>query len=169
MNSFDAMLNSVSKYSSSKLDCIVLGNNLRNYLKVILSIPLAFIILILFVSNLYLFFILYFAYVFVISMLFGSRKVGVGINDKMVFLEYFNLIGFAPKRMYDIGFDSIRFISVYRFMGFTYLKISFISDENKFVQAKILYSKLLKKQRDSFDKMNDLLLNLQRVKDKGDF
>ncbi len=169
MNSFEAMLNSVKKYSSSKLDCIVIGNNLKDYLKVLLSIPIVFMLLIMFIRNLYVFFILYFLYVVVISFLFGSRKVGIGINDNMLFLEYFNKIGFAPKEMYDVYFDNIKYISVYRLMGMTYLKVSFISNDNKFVQAKLLYVRTLRKQKDSFEKMNKLLSDLQKVKDKGDF
>ena len=168
-NSFELMKNSVKKYSSSKLVSVVIGNNYKNYLKAIISIPVVFFVLAGFISNVYAFFVIYFLYVLVIVFVFSSRKVGIGINDKMLFLEYFKLFGFAPKNIYDVPIDKIKYISVYRFGMLTYVKVSFISNDKRLVQAKIMYARTFRKQKESAIKMSELLLKIQKEKDKGDF
>ena len=109
-----------------------------------------------------------------ISKLKSSNiKVGLAINDEMMFLEYFTKFGYKAKNLYDIPYDKIKYISVYKFFNIVYIKVSFVN-QKRFEQLKIMYSLNVlglrkSKQKENGKAIYDKLVEVQKVIDKGDF
>jgi len=172
--SFDRFCNIVKRDSPSKLDLIVFANNVKGYLKGIISIFVVFLILFSGSLKLQVAFGIYIIYVFLLTLIMTSRKMGIGLNDKMIFVNCLNFLGNKSRKVYDIPLDKIKYISVYKIGYINYVKLSFISNEQKFVQLRFVFSNIIlgpwhSKQKENAKMMYNRLKEIQKVIDKGDF
>ena len=172
--SFEGFCNNVKRNSSEKMNYIVFANNVKNTLRGLISIIVAFFVIFSIFRNGLVALIVYMVYVVAECFIMGNRKVGLAVNDKMMFLEYFTKFGYKAKELYDIPYDKIKYISVYKFLGVVYIKVSFVSYQKRFEQLKIMYSLnvlgLLKsKQKENGMAIYEKLVEVQKVIDRGDF
>ena len=172
--SYDIMVSNLKKYSAEKLNNMVMASNVKSTLRYILSIIILYFVLAVITRNYVITMIIYIAYVIVISVILGNRKVGIGINDNMLFLEYYKMFSFQPKKIFDVPYNKIKYITVHKVGKVCYLKVSFISSEKRFEQLKIMISSNLigsgrKKQKENFKEVYSKLKEVEKIIDKGDF
>ena len=103
-----------------------------------------------------------------------GRKMGIGLNDKMIFVNCLNFLGNKSKKVYDVPFDNIKYISVYKLLYINYVKLSFIDNGKRLVQLRFCFSDLIigswhSKQKENSKMMYNSLREIQKVIDKGDF
>ena len=83
--SYDLMASNLKKYSAEKLNSVVLASNVKGNLKYFVSLIVSFFIFAMITGNYIATMVLYISYVIAISIVISNRKVGFGINDKMLF------------------------------------------------------------------------------------
>ena len=108
----------------------------------------------------------------VISFIAFCRSAGIGINDDNLMIIRLKIFSFKANRVFQIPFDKIRSITVRKGILNTKLKISFISDVGKLEKQKYTFSTFIlgnQEQQDNAKKLTTMLIELQKVIDKGDF
>ena len=122
----------------------------------------------------FVFFIIYWLAIFFCIVNIISRKCAIGMtDDSILILKYYN-IGRSIKSVDDIKLDKITSLSHFKFFNYFFETIFYINNTNKIKKVKIIYK--IKKhgvfgeeQENNAKNITNILLELQKKLDKGDF
>ena len=174
---FDAFVNKVIKASGEKCKHVVYASYSDKIVLIFFlymfytsytfnmitysSYPLVFLVLYILIT------------IFVVFML-TSRKIGFGMTDSRFIYVKFKHIGFKPRQIYDIVFDNIKRVDLRKFMGVTYVKLSFIDETGRLKRIKFRYSPTVlgldkTQQKSNGIEIYNKLRELEKVLDRGDF
>ena len=111
--------------------------------------------------------------IFVVFML-TSRKIGFGMTDRRFIYVKFKHIGFKSRQVYDIVFDNIKRVDLRKFLGVTYVKLSFIDETGRLKKIKFRYSQRVLgldkiQQKNNGMEIYNKLREIEKVLDRGDF
>ena len=104
----------------------------------------------------------------------ANRRCGMGIGKKRFVYVVFKPFTRKEKRVYDIPYEKIKYLDIRKFLGVSFIKMSFISDIGKIQRIYCFFSSFnIRKDSVEFRKSSkmivDKLYDLQKVMDKGDF
>lgn len=118
-----------------------------------------------------------FILVFVFSFSFQLNMIGaLGLTKNNVIIIRNSYFGEKVREVYEIGLKDFKNIEVKKSLIFRFniVRLSFVDKKGKFRRKKICYSnrvfgKGFKMQKDNGKKIYDVLLNEQKIMEKGDF
>ena len=110
----------------------------------------------------------------ILVTIFLSRKMGLGLGEKSFIYFKLGLLPYKPKKIYNIPFKRIRYVSVRRFFSSTNVKMTFISESGKMEKLKFSFNSFIfgrdfKEQKFTSGIIRDKLIELQKEFDRGDF
>ena len=121
-----------------------------------------------------LYYILYVVILMILVFYIATRKMGFGLSKNNFVYVRFKHFGFKEKEVYEIPFDKIKYLSVRKVFGFIFVKMSFLSNEDRFERIKFYYSSIIvgfsiSEHRKNANEIYKKLKEIEKVLDRGDF
>ncbi|MBQ8659477.1 MAG: hypothetical protein IJ475_01400 [Bacilli bacterium] len=173
MFGYDSLLGKLRKNSEENVKCGVLGNWYGDTL-IAISITIILIYYSAYIPNKYIFLGLYVVLIFTLVFYIGTRKMALGLTKNNFVYIKFKRAFFKEKEVYEIPFDSIKYIRVSKLFGVTNVTMSFIANDKKFRRIKFRFSSMIlgfsiKDQKRSSAEIYKVLREVEKKVDRGDF
>ena len=138
---FEAFVDKVIKETGEKCKYVVYGTYSDH---IILMMILAgfytqFTMTMLFSSYALFFLITYIIVMLFVLVMIATRKIGFGMSDSRFVYIKFKHFSYKGREAYDIMFENIKYLDVRKFLGMTFVKMSFIDGTGKFRKLKFRY------------------------------
>ena len=176
MFDFEYYKNRIIKLSEGTVDYVALGVLANNTFYVVMLTLLCSDIIRAFVSVRYGmnvgFFVMGFILMFV-AFIYNSFRMGIGAAENFV-LVYFVPFTTKVRKVYKVDFNKVKYLDCKKKINYLKVKMSFTGEDGKMVNTTFKF--ILKKRGHKYVEMNkhaekveEFLLGLQKVLDKGDF
>ena len=173
---FEAFVDKVIKETGEKCKYVVYGTYSDH---IILMMILAgfytqFTMTMLFSSYALFFLITYILVMIFVLVMIATRKIGFGMSDSRFVYIKFKHFSYKGREAYDIMFENIKYLDVRKFLGMTFVKMSFIDGTGRFRRLKFRYAPIVMGLSVDKQKTNGLYIakkleEIQKVLDRGDF
>lgn len=173
--SFDSFVLKLKKYSQNKIKEVVCGTWYGNtILVIILTIIIYYMGCMIFRLNHILSIVFYIFLLFIIVIYISSRKIGFGLGDKGFCYGKSKILKGDFYKFSDIPFERIKYIDVKNFFSFTFVKMSFISDDLKLEKILFCFNTYVFGFNLNEHKKNAIIIrkkleDIQKIVDKGDY
>lgn len=173
--SFDSFALKLKKYSQDKIKEVVCGTWYGNTILIILlTLFVYYFGCVFFRLNNVISLIFYIVLMIILVVYISSRKIGFGLGDKGFCYGKAKILKGDFYKFSDIPFERIKYIDVKKFFSFTFVKVSFISDDLKLEKLKFCFNTYVFGFSLSEHKKNALVIRkkleeIQKIVDKGDY
>jgi len=121
-----------------------------------------------------LYVILYTLLIISLILYVWSKASSISLTEHRFIIVKYGLFGRKIRKYYDVPFDKIRNISVSKFLGLNFIRLSFISEVGKLEKIKIYYNNhywglCSEDVKEAKKKVTNKLKEMQKVLDRGDF
>lgn len=173
--SFDSFVLKLRKYSQNKIKEVVCGTWFGNtILVIVLSILIYYMGCMIFRLNRILSIAFYIFLLFILVIYILSRKIGFGLGDKGFCYGKAKIFKGDFYKFSDIPFERIKYVDVKKFFSFTFVKMSFISDDLKIEKILFCFNTYVFGFNLNEHKKNAIIIRnkleeIQKIVDKGDY